>query len=597
MNSVSTPIRLSHALLAGAAIGLLTGFIESAILAATLHLVGRFIISSRHAFWLAPLVDGLLFMLIAAGLALLSRLLPRLISPRVFWGALMFIAIVAITMHVHQLHRAAGILIALGAAVQLSRMLGRHLEAADRMARTAAAGLGVTLVVMATGFLLGARLTERRALARLSAAEAGAPNVLFIILDTVRAANLSLYGYGRPTSPAIARFAARGAVFEHALAPSSWTLPSHSVMFTGRQPNHLTASWNTPLERGPRTLAAVLGERGYSTAGIVANARYCGWETGLARGFAHYEDYPLTVGEALRSTSLTDGFHDTFARRLDLPALLPRKTAADINRRLFRWIGDRDSTRPWFVFLNYLDAHDVYDPPEPFRSRFADSAPVAALDENQRLTQAQVKPRMDLYDGAIAYLDDQVGVMLDSLERRGLLENTIVIITADHGEEFAEHGMNDHGVSLYRPALEVPLIVVYPPKVPAGVRVPAPVGTRDLPATIAELAGADPVFEGVSLTSYWSAPAAASSPILSHIRRLIRRPAWFPASRGDMYALAMDGYHYIRNEGDGSEELYDLVRDPLELRDLVRSPDGIRMLPELRLALQLIRNGEATASH
>ena len=154
--------------------------------------------------------------------------------------------------------------------------------------------VGAVLAIMLLTFG-GRAWSEYRASAALPPAPADARNVLLIVWDTVRAGNLSLHGYGRRTSPNLERLAGRGVRFDQAFATAPWTLPSHSSLFTGRWPHELTADWRSPLDETYPTLAEYLAAHGYDTAGFVANLDYCSRETGLSRGFAHYEDYPIEL--------------------------------------------------------------------------------------------------------------------------------------------------------------------------------------------------------------------------------------------------------------------------------------------------------------
>jgi arylsulfatase A-like enzyme len=417
-------------------------------------------------------------------------------------------------------------------------------------------------------------------------AVAGAPSILLIILDTVRAANMSLYGYGRLTTPFIDGWARGGMVIERAISTAPWTLPSHASMFTGKLPTDLETNWNTPLERAPVTLAAVLREKGYATAGFVANSRYAGWETGLGRGFDHYEDYPLTLSEVFRSATLPTSFHKTFARYLGLPPMRPRTDGQDVNRWFLRWLDQADSDRPFFVFLNYLDAHDPYDPSPGFQRALAPGPRAPRPPDGERVTEEKAAPEMRLYDAAIAYLDSLLGGLFHELERRGRLANTLVVLTSDHGEEFAEHEIMGHAASLYRPSVEVPLVFALPGRVPPG-RMAGPVSLVDLAPTILDLSGnSDARISGSSLRETWDSTdlSRPARPILSHIRKLINQPEWWPASQGDMMALISGPYRYIWNQGDGREELYDFERDPLERNDLAKSGFGQSVLPALRQA-------------
>ena len=184
------------------------------------------------------------------------------------------------------------------------------------------------------------------------------PNVLLIVMDTVRAQNLSLYGYARQTTPRLEQFAKTGARFDRAIATAPWTLPSHASMFTGRVAREMSADFRAPLDDMYPTLAETLGAQGYLTAGFVANTYYCNAENGLSRGFDHYEDYQLSLSEFAISASLSRAIlnRDAVRRLINYHDVIGRKTAPDINRAFLSWL-ERQSERPFFAFLNYLEAH------------------------------------------------------------------------------------------------------------------------------------------------------------------------------------------------------------------------------------------------
>ncbi len=189
------------------------------------------------------------------------------------------------------------------------------------------------------------------------------------------------------------------------------------------------------------------------------------------------------------------------------------------------------------------------------------------------MSPAEVQTELDAYDGAIAYLDFELDALLNQLADRGL-DNTLVIITSDHGEQFGEHGLFSHGNSLYAQTLRVPLIVVFPGHVPAHKTVPQIVSLRDVPSTILDLLNLpeSPSF-GNTLRHYWESdnPSInADSPILSELSRGYGQ-TWYPSSKGDMRSVVIDMIHYIQN-GDGSTEAYDLARDPFEA-NVIRSND------------------------
>jgi len=175
---------------------------------------------------------------------------------------------------------------------------------------------------------------------------------------------------------------------------------------------------------------------------------------------------------------------------------------------------------------------------------------------------------------ALAYLDDQIGKLIEELDRRHLLDHTIVLLTADHGEEFGEHGMFDHGNSLYRPSVQVPLLVAYRGVVPQGGKVDQPVTLRDVAATLADLAGLPGGVPGSSLARFWletdSVQPRTESPVISEVSKGIRTPPWYPVSKGDMRSLVQRGQRYIL-DGDGREELFglsdDWERHPLPVTD------------------------------
>ena len=196
-----------------------------------------------------------------------------------------------------------------------------------------------------------------------------------------------------------------------------------------------------------------------------------------------------------------------------------------------------------------------------------------------------------MYDAAIAYLDAELNRLLVALEARGALDNTIVIVTADHGEQFGEHGLFLHANSLYQPLLHVPLVIRFPPRVPMGRRIQARVTLRDLPATVMDLLARQATQElpGQSLARHWT--EAASSEALANVAIADVRYAdwadsrpWYPVAKGDMSSLTDDHYHYIRN-GDGSEELYAIGEDPDERHDLSKRDDSQRLLEQYRKAL------------
>jgi arylsulfatase A-like enzyme len=442
---------------------------------------------------------------------------------------------------------------------------------------------------------------ERTALAELPLKRPGGVNILLIVLDTVRSESLSLYGYHKNTTPYLKELAKRGVCFDSAISPSPWTLPAHASMFTGKYPHQLSSGWYAPLDNTFPTLAEVLGDVGYVTSGFVANTPYCSYETGLNRGFAHFEDYAISTGELFRSSSLVRRATLQFfgLRRLSGNYdLLGRKNAANINETFLSWL-DRNSGKPFFTFLNYFDAHDPYLPPPLSQnpdSWTTDQYRLACswwFMDKKDLKAHQIEEAKNAYESCISYLDGQIAHLFDELYQREVLENTVVIITSDHGEMFGEHGLYGHGNCLYRPVLQVPLVILYPSIVPQGRRIAQPVSLRDIPATVLDLIGEQPLLPGRSLARHWrrGGEPGEDDYILSEIAAPCRTPpdhGRSPVAGGRMQALLNAGKMYIKNLGTGTEQLYDFTDDPSEEFDLIGNPENKKIAEKMRHTLQKI---------
>jgi arylsulfatase A-like enzyme len=562
---------------------MLTGFVEVILLGVQKFGFQQAIFLGPHVIWMAALADGLLFLLLGLlGLALSQRW-QRLRSSRSVISLVFLLALLSWLFIFPQIKWYASVVLATGAALQIGRFLAPRLSRTGLARSTKlCAGMVILLVIGVNGWLWW---SEHRAVANLPQAQNNAPNVLLITLDTVRAQSLSLYGYNRKTSPQLERIAARGVKFDRAMATSPWTLPSHASMFTGYYPHELSADFLKPLDTAKPTLAEALQARGYLTAGFVANTYYCGYEHGLARGFLHYEDYRISAVEFLLSSSLLRALtHNATLRQwVGAHEVLTRVSAAEINQHFLSWLPatQERTQRPFFAFLNYFDAHEPYLPPAPYNSLFtdtpcrADGPYVHALrtawyEKRERLSAAQNRMALDAYESSIAYLDHQLGLLFDELERRQLLNNTLVIITSDHGEAFGEHGHHGHGDSLYLPLLHVPLVMMFPARLPANRTVAVPVTLRDLPATVMELLRlpATPPFPGASLTRCWESGETSASPLLAEVNLAPIQPQnYAPGTKAKLKSLILGRYQYIKNP-DGSEELYDILADPSQARKL-----------------------------
>jgi len=438
---------------------------------------------------------------------------------------------------------------------------------------------------------------------------AGAPDVVLIVLDTVRAANVSTYGYGRATAPFLTRLAGEGALFVDATSPSTWSLPSHASLFTGRYPSsHGAHAEHRYLDDRFPTLAQVLQAHGYETYVITANP-WISDGLGLTRGFDWQDDSVRGEGGGALGFSFVHRLLD----RLGL--LIADKGGAAVASRFESWARQRpaDAERPAFVFLNFIEAHFPYHQlPRELLFRFT-SRPYQELRQlSVDLVGAQFggpgrpvdearEPAVDMYDGGVAYSDALLERVVDALRARGRLDQTVLVVLADHGEILGERGgYFGHGPSLYQQAVGVPLLVRYPPLVPAGTRVEAPVSTVGVFGTIADLAGLEPppTLQVPSLAPLiGGGPPEGGGPILSELHD----PSEFGATRpsddpqmqsGRRYRLLRDGSWKLVVSSGGDALLYDLARDPAESRSLAdeRPEELARMqarLAEVEEALAL----------
>jgi arylsulfatase A-like enzyme len=599
-------------------IGLSAGFLDLALLVLRKRLSGDpFFRLSDHFRWVIPAASAALVLFPGLALALIASLRGGRVRLGIVVGVLSFVGFLDCCARL-PLELWSGLLFSGGLSVVSARLVRPREKSFLRLVNVTAPLLVGTLLATMLAAFGGRAWAEYRARATLPPAPTHARNVLLIVWDTVRPGNLGLYGYRRATTPSLELLAKRGVRFDQAFATAPWTLPSHASLFTGHWPHELKADWLSPLDEERPTLAEHLGARGYDTGGFVANLDYCSRETGLSRGFAHYEDYPLSLS-------------DTFTRyvglvsRLDLltpasvlnrllsvngrPAydLTPRskehaKDAAAVNRAFFGWLSwQRPRKRPFFAFLNYNDAHAPYEVPDQSIPAFG-LRPESYLDrlilkswdslDKLQVSQAHVQMAIDVYDDSIHYLDRQLGLLLKELNERELLDNTLVIVASDHGEHLGDHRLFSHGCSLYRQLVGVPLLIIDHSIVPEGRVVAEPVTLRDIPATVVDLLGLrdGSPFPGQSLARFWDPSKTAASRGAEPLLMEAEKPPGFtnqgrePLARGPMKALVAEGMHYIRR-GDGVEELYSLSTDPDETTSVAAFPSAADLLRRLRESL------------
>ena len=436
---------------------------------------------------------------------------------------------------------------------------------------------------------------ERRADAALGPAPSDATNVLLLVLDTQAQSRMSLHGNPRQTTPNIDRFAARSITFDQAYATSSWTLPSHASLFTGLWYQDLSVDTYVPLSEGPTTLAEVMLEQEYRTGAFMANELYTSVRTGFSRGFGTYRDYPIDL-EAWVASNRVARWMSEIGKWVAGIHSVSRVNAEDVNDEFLGWL-DRDD-RPFFAVLNYFDLHFPYEAPAPFDTRFADPAPRWWLPgwgldwdytKEPRYSDAFIQEIVDSYDSALAYLDHHIGLLLDALEERGVLDRTLIVLTSDHGEAFGERGLVSHSKSLYRPEVLVPLVIWHPSLAAGGTRVPATVSIRDIPQTVLDLLGvSDDRIAGRSLRRHWEGDAGTGvTPEPEIILTQIRARPWYqPGGRildGDLDGAIVGTLHYIRSSI--GEELFDVATDPGQFQNLAGDPAYAEQLLLLRSAV------------
>jgi arylsulfatase A-like enzyme len=438
------------------------------------------------------------------------------------------------------------------------------------------------------------------------------PNIILLVLDSVRATNLSCYGYGRPTTPNIDALAHQGVLFEKAISNGCWTLPVHASLFTGLYSlNHgLTTSKDTLPEQYP-TLARQLTKLGYQTASFSNNA-YVSAASGLTQGFDFVDDvWRVSIPRGIQRTKMgrlikyLERFGKptqpliSIARQLQRArAVLKRrrhrkdKGARATNEKLKKWLlGERQPKQPFFLFVNYMEPHEPYNPPQPYDRRFMpkEFTPqrVARVGINKDVMnrisdqrgQEDIQILKALYDGELNYLDERIGELVKFIDSQEDLVNTVLIVTSDHGDCLGEHNHIGHRMSLYEPLLHIPLIIRYATHFEPGTRVRQQISLIDLYPTMLELAGKGPSdLNGTGLHSLVTAPDLETRPFTiaentgpKSINGLVAR------------ALRTERYKYIWRS-DNQHELYDLVKDPGEQKNLIGAVPEVAQELEMQLS-------------
>jgi arylsulfatase A-like enzyme len=438
------------------------------------------------------------------------------------------------------------------------------------------------------------------------------PNIILITLDTVRADHVSCYGYERQTTPNLDAFSREAVLYKNAYAPSPWTLASHASMFTGMYPAKHGAHFNTDsvqiakyfesqknqlfdmsdlntrsilkLSEENMTLAEILSERGYRTAGIIGGP-FTSSIFGLAQGFDYYDEHFLDVEKDI-SFSLIYQVVDFFFSLKDFIIQsgysAVKRLASQLNKTAFQWLA-KNHEQPFFLFINYFDAHTPYIPPPAYCRYFGkvktdiimkhwspktdlsyctaeSSIMFSIIDGNHQLTPEEKELFISRYDAEIRYLDHCLGLLLKRLKDLKVYDNTLIIITSDHGEAFGEHSLVSHGRTLYEELLRVPLIIKYPSNELQRGAVEKRVSLVDLFPTILSFLDY-PIPSGIDGENLGS----SNHPVIAEWYH----KWWDPEKyRRDLKTLYQGKLKYIW-ASNGLNELYDLESDPGEENNLI----------------------------
>ncbi|MDA3963719.1 MAG: sulfatase [Planctomycetota bacterium] len=399
-------------------------------------------------------------------------------------------------------------------------------------------------MIRSIGLLVGLSLA-------LCAAEVSKqPNIVFIMVDTLRWDHVSCYGYERETTPSWDRIASEGVRFETCIAASSWTLPSVMTMFTGLPPAiHGVHTYHDRLPEAATTLAEVLSSAGYQTAAFVSNPTMNA-KFGFGQGFQHYDDYSVFLTGAVRA--LPDLTNDASAHGL-------RATGASISAMGLRWLRSaRDANKPFFLLLGYFDPHADYEPPPPYDTRFTDPAYTGTVDGRGMYGRrkpidnpADRQHIRDLYDGEILYTDHQIARVLTALDTLELTNNTIVVMISDHGEEFWDHGGLLHGHTLFDELVRVPFVMRYPGVIPAGALEQGLSAHADVMPTLLSLTGNSAAIttQGQDLSRRWRDRPPATVDVTFSDTRL---------AKGGLFAIR-NHQHKLVSATKGEARLFSLA--------------------------------------
>ena len=420
------------------------------------------------------------------------------------------------------------------------------------------------------------------------------PNVLLVSIDMLRADHVSAYGYERRTTPTLEALAAEGVRFDRHISSAPWTLPAHAALFTSLPDSvHgcVEGSGNA-LSPDVTTLAERYREAGYATGGFYAGP-YLHEAFGLGQGFETYE-YCVPDAEGLFAAEDVEAWAgDPAAHRrshhgVTNPGVVEASTA---------WL-EAHAEEPFFLFVHLWDAHFDFVPPPAFARRFADSGYDGWVDGREFFFDPRIRADMDprdlnqllaLYDGEIMWCDAHVKLLLERLDALGLAQDTVVVVTSDHGTEFFDHGQKGHRRTLYDEALRVPLIVRAPGSLAAGSVVEGVTRTVDVGPTLLELCGLGGAgqLEGVSLVAAARGEAQRARPALSELL----------ADRNQLLSVTTERGRIVWNRATDAVVWFDLASDPNERSPRTDLEEGLGAELAQALAAEVQRLREAAERH
>lgn len=382
------------------------------------------------------------------------------------------------------------------------------------------------------------------------------PNLIIINIDTLSPSHLSLFGYKRKTSPNLEQFSKKCLLFTNTVAQASWTPPSVASLLTSLYPSQhgSTGKDNIPLSPDNLTLAELLREKGYHTVAFSASP-FIHPDYGFAQGFDKFEFEDIPKAEML-------------------------------NQRIFKFLDRNPKETPFFLYIMYFDPHQPYEPPPPYDTMFQKDEKGRDLWQpkkykGKKAKIAKLKPSikkelfefvLSQYDGEIAYTDDQIGKLLKKFEENQLLNNSIILFTSDHGEEFLEHSGFGHGKTLYNEVIKV-LFLLYTPNILPNGKINQPVEVVDIMPTLLDIMGIEihEEISGKSIVQFLKTNEKSSSVQYAQMRPFLKSEEWIRAFYLEHYKLIIS---------KNKKELYKLDTDPKEKNNIAEQK------PELLFKIQ-----------